>query len=445
MQLVLTVRHPRLQRPEAAQALCQALAAQAQVPARLLSCAPGPPLVVTLEAQTEELMHLLAALDEVEVHTWRLRGQVTAQLAGEADGLALHLPRRPDQAPLLSGGGALSLRAAALPHLRQAPQSAPGWVDARWGGFRLAQGRICVWMHHRLLPGPLARALGARHGRVELLHAPWDKDAPDHIALRACDGSPLRLQQGAPLRAAPTQASLLEDLRALGIGRGDVVMVHASMRAVGAPVEALLEALEAAVTPSGALLALICASPHQPFEDASPAWSDLGVLAEAARVRRGWRRNQHPVARFAAWGQGADALLQAPPRDDYYGPGSPLDRLRQRGGLVLRLGTDTNTTTLFHLAEYLAQVPQARRVTHEVEVATAQGSHVERFTCLDDSHGVADWSGGEDYFPALLQAALDRGAARTGPVGRAHAELLDAREALEAAVGWLRREFVPVM
>lgn len=230
-------------------------------------------------------------------------------------------------------------------------------------------------------------------------------------------------------------------LHTLGVRPGDTLMLHASMRAVGTRAEALLDALEAAVGPEGALLMLVCC-PEGPFDPrTSPAWDELGVLSEVFRRRPGVVLNEHPVARMGAWGAGAAALVSDPPQDDYYGPSSPLERLVQRGGRVLRLGADPDTVTLFHLAEYVARVPGKRRRTWEVEVLRGGRSERVRGSCLDDNEGIRDWPDGEDYFPALLQACLEAGLARTGPVGGAQAELLDAGPALRCAVDWLESAF----
>ena len=58
-------------------------------------------------------------------------------------------------------------------------------------------------------------------------------------------------------------------------------------------------------------------------------------------------------------------------------------------------------------------------------------------SCLDDDDGIRDHPG--DYFDRLLAACLP--AARTGPVGGAIAEVLDAREAVQTAIAWLERTF----
>src|SRR5688572_5985276 len=100
-----------------------------------------------------------------------------------------------------------------------------------------------------------------------------------------------------------TAAQLTSDLRRLGVAAGDVVMVHASLKAIG-PVEGgamgVVRALDAAVGANGTLLMVLGAAddwswvnerpeperPHlladaTPFDClTTPAESDVGVLAE---------------------------------------------------------------------------------------------------------------------------------------------------------------------
>lgn len=242
---------------------------------------------------------------------------------------------------------------------------------------------------------------------------------------------------------------MLDDLRRLGVQPGHSLMVHASMRAVGGRAEVLIDALQTAVAPDGSLLLLICADPETPFDpQTSPAWSELGVLCEVFRTTEGVRVNDHPIARFGSWGTQADRLILDPPLHDYYGPGSPLERLHDAGGRVLRLGADEDTTTLLHYAEYLVNLQPKRRVQHQVVVATPNGPEQRTVRCLDDSEGIGDWSDPlgqiDDYFAAILAAARTEGLGARGQVGGATAELFEARPLVRYAVSWMEANLRPV-
>jgi aminoglycoside N3'-acetyltransferase len=241
-------------------------------------------------------------------------------------------------------------------------------------------------------------------------------------------------------------------------------MVHASLRAIG-PVargaDGVIDAVERAIGPAGTLLVTLGARDDWAWvnerperdrpgllRDAEPfdclvtlADPDVGVFAEVFRTRPRTRVSDHPEGRFAASGSLADRLLDDVPWDDYYGPGSPLERFVRADGRVLRLGADLDTVTLLHYAEYLAPLPSKRRVRRHRLVLGRNGPEVRVVNCLDDSDGIVDVPG-EDYFAVILREYLATGRASAGIVGRATSELLEAADVVEFAVSWMAEHLV---
>jgi aminoglycoside N3'-acetyltransferase len=241
-------------------------------------------------------------------------------------------------------------------------------------------------------------------------------------------------------------------------------MVHASLRSIG-PVDGgadgVIDALEAVIGPQGTLFMNIGARDDwdwvnerpegeraallrdaEPFDaQATPADPDNGVLAEIFRTRPGTIVSDHPDGRFGARGRHAIALTRDVPWDHYYGPGSPLQRFTELGGRVLRLGADRDTVTLLHYAEYLAPVPEKRRVRRHHLVATPGGAIVRTVECLDDSDGIVDdyakQHEGEDYFATILGEYLATGRATIGRVGDATSELIDATDIVAFGADWM--------
>ena len=262
-----------------------------------------------------------------------------------------------------------------------------------------------------------------------------------------------------PTRAQSTVADLVADLRRLGVKAGDLVMVHASLRAIG-PVEGraegVVQALDAAVSPGGTVLMMIGAEDDwswvnerpeadrpallaeaEPFDAAvTPAQEDIGTLAEIFRHQPRTLVSDHPEGRFAARGPLAAELVADVPWDDYYGVGSPLEQLVERGGKVLRLGADIDTVTLTHYAENLVDLPDKVRVRRCRRVLGPDGPEIRWVDALDDTYGIASWSGG-DYFPQILVDFFAAGSATHGQVGNAASDLFDAAPFVTHSVRWM--------
>jgi aminoglycoside N3'-acetyltransferase len=263
--------------------------------------------------------------------------------------------------------------------------------------------------------------------------------------------------------------SLQRDLAALGVRGGDVVMAHVSLRklglagsqfGVGGPA-LLLEALEAAVGADGTLMMILGSDYSHDWVNAKPVEErarllagtppfdartatvlpEVGWFAEVFRRAPGTFLSDNPSGRFAARGRRAAELLRDQPWNDYYGPGSPLQRLCDAGGKVLRLGADPETATVLHYAEYLARVPGKRRTRWDYLMAHEEGPRHVWIECLDDSNGIVDWQG-EDYFALITKAYLSTGGARQGIVGRAPSALIDAAAFVAFGVAWMEKNFM---
>jgi aminoglycoside N3'-acetyltransferase len=216
-------------------------------------------------------------------------------------------------------------------------------------------------------------------------------------------------------------------LRALGVGEGDVLLVHTSFRAVrpveGGPAE-LVAALREAVGPGGTLV-----MPSWGGDDdrvfnpaATPADADLGVVADTFWRLPGVRRSAHPFA-FAAAGPAAERVVGDPLPLPPHGPASPVGRVHELDGQVLLLGVGHDANTTLHLAEVLGGAPY--RTPKHCTVAGPDGRPVRVDYGENDSccarFALAD---------GWLRAA---GRQREGPVGRAHARLARSRDVVDAA------------
>src|SRR3954470_5690122 len=171
-----------------------------------------------------------------------------------------------------------------------------------------------------------------------------------------------------------SRQTLAADLRSLGIAAGDVVMVHASVRAVGevagGPDEIHL-AIKDVLGGDGTLMMYASCPqyvdevgrgrlttaeeaeileklpPFNPYTARSSRGN--GALVELLRTYPGSRVNPHP-ARFVAWGRQTDYLFSQQPWNYAFGHRSALDRLVELDGRILLLGCDHDTVTFLHYA-----------------------------------------------------------------------------------------------
>lgn len=258
-------------------------------------------------------------------------------------------------------------------------------------------------------------------------------------------------------------AELGADLAALGLIQGDMVMVHAAMRRVGPLIggpDTLIEALRGVIGPSGTLVVSTdWEAPYlnlldddgrvpeewrehiPPYDPArSRAMRENGVLAEYVRTTPGARRSANPNCSVAAIGAQADWLTADQSLDYGYGPKSPLAKLIEAGGRVLLIGAPPNSITLLHHAEHLANIPGKRMFREEVPFRGPDGSTLWRW-CEEYESTEAIVDGFHPlYFDDIVEDYRRTGAGRSGTVGDAPSELLEAGPITYFAVDWLERK-----
>jgi aminoglycoside 3-N-acetyltransferase len=250
-----------------------------------------------------------------------------------------------------------------------------------------------------------------------------------------------------------TRSSLAHDLRCLGLRRGDTVLLHSSLRALGwvcggAPtvVRALLDVL----TEDGTL-AVPAQTPENrdpsrwwhapvpsswwpviraelpPFDPATTPCRFSGLIAETVRTWPGSVRSAHPQTSFAAVGRLARSLMGRHEITSELGEESPLRALEAADGYALLLGVGYDKCTAFHLAEY--RLPGLRRRTNTCVLMTPQGRRWVSYEGADlDASSFADL--GDAY-------ETTTGSVGVGKVGAATGRLLRIRDAVRFAVDWL--------
>lgn len=262
-----------------------------------------------------------------------------------------------------------------------------------------------------------------------------------------------------------TRGRLVRDLRELGLGPGDTVMVHTRMSAVGYVVggtRTLIGALLDAVGDTGTLMAYCGWNDAPPYDlaDWPPQWRDaaraewpaydprlseadhsVGRVPEALRHWPGAVRSRHPDVSFVAVGPAAHRLMDDHPWDDPHGPDSPLGRLVRDGGRVLLLGAPLDTLTLLHHAEALAEAPGKRYVEYEQPIMVDGRRVWRRFRDVDTETEAFPYGKvvpeGVWPFTVIAEEMLAAGIGRTGRVGAAPSHLFEAPEVVRFGVEWI--------
>lgn len=222
--------------------------------------------------------------------------------------------------------------------------------------------------------------------------------------------------------------TLKANLEALGLEKGDTVLVHSSIKSVGeidGGADTLLDALQAAVGEDGLLVLPTHSWAY--INDTNPTFSVerspscVGKLPEIFRQRPGVVRSLHPTHSVAAWGRDAQAYCDG--HESFDTPcawDSPWGRLAQRGGKILMLGCSLARNTFVHGVEEWNHIP--RRLTESREVLETMLPDGTIISVPSRRH-IGDVSVNYDKLDRPL---IYTHTARTGHVGDAFCWLIDA-------------------
>lgn len=254
-------------------------------------------------------------------------------------------------------------------------------------------------------------------------------------------------------KAPVTQTDIAGELRALGLGWGDVVLVHSSLRSMGFVVggaQAVAAALFDVIGPRGTLVVPThsgaWSEPSHWSGDLPEEWlatirantpafhpritptQGMGAVVECLRRWPGFMRSWHPRVSFGAIGPQAETILADHAWASGFGERSPVGRLYELGASILLLGVPHANSSALHLAEQRAHWPSKRWIDQGASVTVEGEQRWVEWRELD--HDPSD-------FDAIGQAIGDAHVEAVGWVGRAQTRLMPVRGAVDLAVDWI--------
>lgn len=173
-------------------------------------------------------------------------------------------------------------------------------------------------------------------------------------------------------------------LEQLGVASNNIIMLHTSLKSFGYLVggeETIIQTIVEKIGLEGTLVmpsqSIDIISPEYwqdpevpaawlediketipPYEkEKTPVYSGLGKVAAYFLRYPNTYRSDHPLYSFCAWGKEADRITRNHKLDYGLGQDSPLQKMYELNAKILMLGTDFETNTALHLAEYALDRP----------------------------------------------------------------------------------------
>ncbi len=259
----------------------------------------------------------------------------------------------------------------------------------------------------------------------------------------------------AAVSAPVTENSILADLRAMGVRRGETLIVHSAMSKLGwvcGREATVIRALLRAVGPFGTIV-----MPAHSGDNSEPSkWSNppvpeswfaivrdsmpgfdrrvtatraIGQVAETFRRYPGTKRSAHPNVSWAMHGPFAAWRLRGHTAGrPCFGMKSPLGRLYRQNARTLLIGVGYGNCTSLHLAEAVSEnTPQT---TLGAAVKTLGGRKWKTWQDIDfDS----------DRFPQIGEAyEASGGVVTVGKIGAADCKLLHIAPLVDFGIKWMR-------
>lgn len=205
---------------------------------------------------------------------------------------------------------------------------------------------------------------------------------------------------------------IAEGLKALGLKKGSIVLLHSSFVSLGdvknGPSE-VIKAFLSVIGKSGTLLV--------------PVFGKLGVLTDELKSMPGAVISSAPVGTLAAIGADAEELLADHWKaETAHGKGTPFTRIAEKGGYICLMGVDQDRNTSLHSVEALLELPYLGVAKSTFK--TPAGKTVTKEYKF--------YPGPHRDFIGIDRLLLDSGAMQVKRIGNAQVRMIDSAMMFEA-------------
>jgi aminoglycoside 3-N-acetyltransferase len=240
------------------------------------------------------------------------------------------------------------------------------------------------------------------------------------------------------------QAFLTSELTDLGLKKGDMLIVHSSLKSLGYIEGGALSVINSILDAIGTEGTLIVPTLTGRREDSptcppifnvseTPCWT--GIIPETLRKMKAAKRSLHPTHSVSAIGREADYVTrwhqfsQSPCDKE-----SPYYLNTLKGGHILLIGVDQESNTSIHSCEELAQVPY--HLQKAVTKCNITGYNGEKITVENRLH---NWEKPETDFNKLDDLYKKTGIMKMKQIGNAGVRYIDAGRMFTFTIDLLKK------
>lgn len=238
-----------------------------------------------------------------------------------------------------------------------------------------------------------------------------------------------------------TKEKLIYDFENIGVGKGDIVYVHSSLKSIGwleNGVDTLTEAFISVLGSEGTLAVPthtlsfmgLGAPPYEPDK----TLSGLGTYPNAVWRHPHAKRSGHASHSSAAIGGIADFLTENHDPSNALGYNSPIYRMVRSGGKILLIGVTHKSNTSVHLAESIAapycKLHYDKSWGDYVHTKFPDGSVVE--------YKQSEFPGCSGGFDIIDEVLAEKNLVKYGKIGNADSRLIDARGMIETVAAMIK-------